>query len=168
MACRAPACPARTGATPALKRQPGLYVLPFGAVTEHDLAALEAQIAAHPRWLLDHLRALQPPDDALVLLDTPPGPSAYGRQALGIAHWVMVVMLADAASYATLPLMQRLVQTHCAPRTDFRGYVLSAQSGELPRQALAGHPARAAEAMGRASRALSMPTRPCPSRWRWA
>ena len=31
----------------------------------------------------------------------------------------MVVMLADAASYATLPLMQRLVQTHCAPRTDF-------------------------------------------------
>ena len=54
-----------------------------------------------------------------MLLDTPPGPSAYGRQALGIAHWVMVVMLADAASYATLPLMQRLVQTHCAPRPDF-------------------------------------------------
>lgn len=101
------------------ERQPGLYLLPFGAVTEHDLAALEAQIAAHPRWLLDHLQALQLPDDALVLLDTPPGPSAYGRQALGIAHWVMVVMLADAASYATLPLMQRLVQTHCAPRTDF-------------------------------------------------
>lgn len=101
------------------ERQPGLYVLPFGAVTEHDLAALERLIAAHPRWLIDHLQALQLPGDALILLDTPPGPSIYGRQALGIAQWVAVVMLADAASYATLPLMQRLVQTHCAPRADF-------------------------------------------------
>ena len=74
------------------ERQPGLYLLPFGAVTEHDLAALEAQIAAHPRWLLDHLQALQLPDDALVLLDTPPGPSAYGRRALGIASKAVPVM----------------------------------------------------------------------------
>ncbi|WP_313079056.1 cellulose biosynthesis protein BcsQ [Pulveribacter sp.] len=101
------------------EREPGVYVLPFGALTEHDLAALEAQIAARPRWLIEHLEALQLPDNALVLLDTPPGPSMYGRQALSIAHWVLVVMLADAASYATLPLMQRLVQTHCAPRADF-------------------------------------------------
>ena len=101
------------------ERQPGVYVLPFGIVTEEDRAALEAQIAAHPRWLPDHLRALQLPQDALVLLDTPPGPSVYGRQALSIAHWVMVVALADAASYATLPLMQRLVQSYCTPRADF-------------------------------------------------
>ncbi|AVP56380.1 cellulose biosynthesis protein BcsQ [Pulveribacter suum] len=101
------------------ERQPGLYVLPFGAVNEHDLTRLESQMAARPHWLLEHLQTLQLPADALVLLDTPPGPSAYGRQALGIAQWVLVVMLADAASYATLPLMQRLVQAHCTPRADF-------------------------------------------------
>lgn len=101
------------------ERQPGLYVLPFGAVTEEDRVALEAQISSRPRWLIDHLQGLQLPPDSLVLLDTPPGPSAYGRQALSIAHWVMVVMLADAASYATLPLMQRLVQAYCTPRDDF-------------------------------------------------
>ena len=34
---------------------------------------------------------------------------AYGRQALGIAHWVMVVMLADAASLSTLCILDVLV-----------------------------------------------------------
>lgn len=101
------------------ERRPGLYVLPFGMVNERDRVALEAQMGSQPDWLLQHLQALQLPDDALVLLDTPPGPSVYGRQALSAAQWVMVVMLADAASYATLPLMQRLVQTYCTPRADF-------------------------------------------------
>ncbi len=100
--------------------QPGLYVLPFGVVTENDRTTLEAQIAARPDdWLASHLHALTLPDDALVLLDTPPGPTVYGQQALLAAHWAVVVMLADAGSYATLPLMQRLVQTYCAPRQDF-------------------------------------------------
>lgn len=99
--------------------KPGLYVLPFGVVTEEDRTRLEAQIAANPRWLIEHLQALQLPNNALVVLDTPPGPSVYGRQALTAAHWVMIVMLADAASYATLPMMQRLIQTYCTPRPDF-------------------------------------------------
>lgn len=101
------------------ERQPGLYLLPYGVITEDDRATLEAGIIARPRWLAEQLQTLALPEDALVLLDTPPGPSVYGRQALSIANWVMVVMLADAASYATLPLMQRLVQTYCAPRADF-------------------------------------------------
>ncbi|MGD9774583.1 cellulose biosynthesis protein BcsQ [Diaphorobacter sp.] len=101
------------------ERQPGLYLLPYGVITEEDRATLEAHISARPNWLREQLQTLHLPEDALVLLDTPPGPSLYGRQALGVTQWVMVVLLADAASYATLPLMQRLVQTHCAPRTDF-------------------------------------------------
>jgi len=107
--------------------QPGLYVLPFGAVTEQDRTRLEAQIADQPDWLERHLRALELPEDAIVLLDTPPGPTQYGQQALTVAHWVTVVLLADAGSYATLPLMQRLVQTYCVPRPDFADvlYVLN-------------------------------------------
>lgn len=99
--------------------RPGLYVLPFGVVTEQDRTALEAQITDQPHWLAERLGALDLPEDALVLLDTPPGPTVYGQQALQVAHWVLVVMLADAGSYATLPLMQRLVQTYCTPRADF-------------------------------------------------
>lgn len=101
------------------ERQPGLYVLPFGVVGEEDRVRLEGIMGQQPDWLGAHLRALQLPDDALVLLDTPPGPTAYGQQALRVAQWVLVVMLADAGSYATLPLMERLVQTYCAPRPDF-------------------------------------------------
>ncbi|WP_027017075.1 cellulose biosynthesis protein BcsQ [Comamonas composti] len=103
------------------ERQPGLYVLPFGVLSENDRERLEAEIAADPHWLQDHLRALKLPEDALVLLDTPPGPSVYGRQALSLTHWLVVVTLADAASYATAPLMQRLVHSYCLPRADFRG-----------------------------------------------
>jgi len=97
----------------------GIYVLPYGVVTEDDRMALEAHIDGHPDWLVRHLRSLDLPPDAIALLDTPPGPSVYMRQALGAAQLTIIVMLADAASYATLPLMQRLVQTYCAPRADF-------------------------------------------------
>ncbi|WP_313070372.1 cellulose biosynthesis protein BcsQ [Melaminivora sp.] len=103
------------------ERHEGVYALPFGVVTEEDRTTLEAQIAAEPRWLAQQLHALDLPDDALVLLDTPPGPSVYGQQALSTAQWVVVVMLADAASYATMPLMQRMVQTYCTPRPEFAG-----------------------------------------------
>lgn len=43
------------------------------------------------------------------------------QQALTAAHVVVVVSLPDAASYAALTLMQRLVQTYCTPRPDFSG-----------------------------------------------
>lgn len=104
-----------------ISRQEGLYVLPYGVVTEHDRMSFESQIEAHDHWLSDQLDTLDLPADALVLLDTPPGPSGYLRQALTVADVVVVVLLADAASYATLPMMQRLVDAYCTPRPDFLG-----------------------------------------------
>lgn len=91
---------------------PGLHVLPYGALDETDRMALEQAMDSQTDWLAAHLQTLGLPDDAVVVLDTPPGPSAYLRQALRTADLVVVVALADAASYATLPLMQRLVQTY--------------------------------------------------------
>lgn len=82
---------------------------------------LEFEVDQHERWLIDHLDTLQLPDDAVVILDTPPGPSAYLRQALTAADIVVVVVLADAASYATLPMMQRLVDTYFTPHAEFLG-----------------------------------------------
>lgn len=97
----------------------GVYVLPYGVVNEDDRDRFEHLIETRLFWLRDHLQELNLPPDAVVLLDTPPGPSVYLKQALAEAHLALVVVLADAASYAALPLMQRLVQTYCAGQPNF-------------------------------------------------
>jgi cellulose synthase operon protein YhjQ len=94
---------------------PGPQVLPHGLLNEEDRLAFEQQLAAHPQWLAGQLAALCLPHDALVLVDTPPGPSAATLQALAAAHHTLVVTLPDAASYAALPFMQRLAQAYGSP-----------------------------------------------------
>lgn len=101
----------------------GIYVLPFGLVNEPDLQALERQLAADPNWLSSHLQSLGLSNDALVILDTPPGPSEYLRQALGVANLVISVLLADAASYATLPMIENMIQRYCGDRPGYLGHV---------------------------------------------
>ncbi|GAA4328797.1 hypothetical protein GCM10023144_14960 [Pigmentiphaga soli] len=105
----------------------GVYVLPYGSVNEDDRHAFEDQLEAQPGWLGSHLATLGLGDDAIVMLDTPPGPSIYMKQALSAAHLVLIVSLPDAASYATLPLMEGLIQTYCTPRADFidHAYVIN-------------------------------------------
>jgi cellulose synthase operon protein YhjQ len=87
----------------------GVDVLPFGRLDETDLLALEQQIAGDPHWLSHRLQRLELPDDTVVILDTPPGMSNYLRQALSAANFVISVMLADAASYATLAQIENLI-----------------------------------------------------------
>ncbi len=109
----------------------GVHVLPYGVVNESDRVAFERHLDAHPNWLVQQLQGLELPEDAVVLIDTPPGPSVYMQQALSTAQVVVVVSLPDAASYAALALMQRLVHTYCAPRPDFSEtlYVLNQVDG---------------------------------------
>lgn len=97
----------------------GVNVLPYGVVNEADRVAFERHLDAHPQWLVEQLQRLELPADAVVLIDTPPGPSVYMQQALSSAHAAVIISLADAASYAALALMQRLVNTYCTPRPDF-------------------------------------------------
>jgi len=108
----------------------GVHVLPYGVVNEADRMAFERHLEANPDWLALQLQGLDLPPDALVFIDTPPGPSAYMQQALTAAQ-VVVVNLPDAASYAALALMQRLVHTYCTPRPDFAGtlHVLNQADG---------------------------------------
>ena len=109
----------------------GVHVLPYGVVNESDRVAFERHLDAHPNWLVQQLQDLALPEDAVVLIDTPPGPSVYMQQALSAAQVVVVVSLPDAASYAALALMQRLVHTYCTPRPDFSEtlYVLNQVDG---------------------------------------
>ena len=100
----------------------GVVLLPYGLVNEDDRRRFEHMLDADPDWLARNLDAVQLPQDALVLLDTPPGPSVYLQQALRIADLVLVVTLPDAASYATLPMMENLVRSYCDGRKDFLGH----------------------------------------------
>ncbi|HEY1028033.1 MAG TPA: cellulose biosynthesis protein BcsQ [Pseudomonas sp.] len=99
----------------------GVFVLPYGDVDEERRQAFESQLNASPDWLKRHLTAMGLAEGTVILIDTPPGPSIYLRQALSIANEVIVVTLADAASYTALPQADKLIRTYTAGRDDFSG-----------------------------------------------
>lgn len=99
----------------------GAYVLPYGLVDETQRRAFETQLQNDPQWLAYKLSDLQLADGAVVIIDTPPGPSLYLQQALAVANVALVVSLSDAASYTALPLIDGLIKTYTAERADFHG-----------------------------------------------
>lgn len=115
----------------------GVYLLPYGAVSEPERESFEQQLKNDPQWLRRNLASLGLPPDAVIIIDTPPGPSTYLRQALSVAHLAVVVTLPDAASYATVSQMEELIRNYCSGRPDFHGhyYVLNQvdQTRELSR-----------------------------------
>lgn len=99
----------------------GVFVLPYGRVGEPQRRAFEACLNDDPQWLARHLAELELAEGALVIIDTPPGPSVYLQQALSVANMALVVSLADAASYTTLPMIEDLINTYTAERDHFVG-----------------------------------------------
>lgn len=97
----------------------GVVLLPFGTIDDEQQVALEGHLAAHPRFLADALASFQLPPDTFVFLDTPPGPSVYLQQALRVSNLNVVTVLADAGSFATLPIVERMVDKYCRTRADF-------------------------------------------------
>ena len=102
-------------------------VLPYGALNEDDRATFERIVDEEPNWLHDGLDALRMGDDDVLMIDTPPGPTIYLKAALRRCDFALNVVLADAASYATIPMMDRLIATYALPRPEFRGigYVMN-------------------------------------------
>jgi len=105
----------------------GVQVLPFGALSETERDAWEVLLSQQPTLLRDRLLQMGLPKDSVVVIDTPPGPSLYQQQALRAADMVLVVVLPDAASYATIPAMESILDTYCHGRPDFAGsaYVIN-------------------------------------------
>jgi cellulose synthase operon protein YhjQ len=112
----------------------GVAVLPFGSVDETRRRAFERQLDSEPDWLAQRLADLQLSDGAVVILDTPPGPSVYLQQALTVANLALVVTLSDAASYATLPMIDNLILTYTAERSEFMGAVYVVNQVDSSRQ----------------------------------
>jgi len=105
----------------------GVSFIPYGIVSEIERITFESHLAQTPDWLRDNLASLQHEPGGLTIIDTPPGPSIYVQQALSLANIVLVVMIPDAGSYATLTAIEGLLDYYCGNRTDFYGsyYVLN-------------------------------------------
>lgn len=112
----------------------GVAFVPYGKATEVERITFEAYLSRTPDWLRDNLAALEHEPDSLTVIDTPPGPSVYVQQVLSIANFVLVVMIPDAGSYATLNSIEGLLDYYCANRNDFYGsfYVLNQFDAEHP------------------------------------
>lgn len=112
----------------------GVSFIPYGKASEVERITFEAYLSKNPDWLRDNLAALEHAPGALTIIDTPPGPSVYVQQVLSIANLVLVVMIPDAGSYATLGAIEGLLDYYCANRTDFFGsyYVLNQFDAAIP------------------------------------
>lgn len=87
----------------------GVNCLPYGPFSEPQRQSFEALLDQQPGFIGEQLRAagLQ---DGITLIDTPPGPTVYLRQAFACADLVLIVLLADAASFLTIPSMETWLQ----------------------------------------------------------
>jgi len=105
----------------------GVSFVPYGKASEIERISFEAHLAKTPFWLRNNLAQLDHDPSTLTFVDTPPGPSVYVQQVLSVANIVIVVMIPDAGSYATLNSIEGLLDYYCANRTDFYGsyYVLN-------------------------------------------
>ena len=96
----------------------GLDVLPHGHLPETDRQRLENLLRDEPSLLAQRLRDMHLAAGAIVLIDTPPGPSVYTRQAIAAADLVLAVTLADAASYAALPATASMIEAYGGKKED--------------------------------------------------
>lgn len=112
----------------------GVSYIPFGSLNEVERIALEAHLIESPRWLRDNLAHLKNKPGQLTIIDTPAIPSVYAQQVLSVADIVLVVMIPDAGSYATLPASEAYIDYYCTQRNGFHGsyYLLNQHNANHP------------------------------------
>ena len=94
-------------------------VMPFGQLSGPQLTALEALVARDPGFIHKRLEAMIPEETELLVFDTPARATPWTRFALTMADAVLVVVEPDAASYATLPATEALLE-ECMPGAQAR------------------------------------------------
>lgn len=120
----------------------GIKFIPFGRVNMSELEDFEAELKKNPKWVSDGIESLEKAAFDIVILDTPPGPTPYLKQALMAADRALIVVLADAASFATLPKIEALVEDYTASRSEFEG--INILINKMPINSKLGHQVRQA------------------------
>lgn len=104
----------------------GVTCLPYGTVDEPGRKAFEALLLEQPDWVGTQLEGTGLNDAAVIVIDTPPGPSVYLKQVFACADLILIVLLADAGSYATIPAMESWLGDVALHRPGLRSaYVLN-------------------------------------------
>ncbi len=98
--------------------------VPYGDVSEPEREAFEDLLEAQPDFVHRQLMRARLSEKRVVLIDTPPGPSVYLRQASSCADIAIVVLLADGGSYATIPAMETWLAEVAAKRPDVKSLYL--------------------------------------------
>ena len=120
----------------------GVKFIPFGRANESELADFETALKHNPKWVLNGIDSLSSHAFDFIILDTPPGATVYLQQALEASQLALVIVLADAASYATIPKTMSLVEQYTQERPDFVGVKLLLN--QMPIQSKLGHQVRSA------------------------
>lgn len=109
-------------------------LLPYGNINEEERLAFEAYLDHEAEWPKSELRELDLKPESVVIFDTPPGPSIYLQQVLKTVDFAIVVTLADMASLATLPTMERMLDEYSRVRPEFlgAGYIVNQKNSSLP------------------------------------
>lgn len=111
----------------------GVACLSYGAGEEAHRGAFEAMLANDPGWLGRQIEQSGLGNNAVVLIDTPPGPSVYLKQVFASADVVLIVVLPDGGSYATIPAMESWLDEAAAQRPGMQSfYVLNQLDSSEP------------------------------------
>lgn len=102
----------------------GVSFIPFGNVVDQELEEFESVLRADANFIHHGLSALDAMRFDYVLIDTPPGATVFLKQALHAANSAIAIVLADAASFTTIPKILSLTAEHTAVIDNFQGVKL--------------------------------------------
>ncbi|WP_223488118.1 cellulose biosynthesis protein BcsQ [Pseudomonas sp. A-RE-19] len=85
--------------------------LPFGTGEVNDRRLLKQLMLEDSDWLNQHLASMNLSENDTVILDTPSGATVYSQQALDAADLVLVMTVADAASYLALDTITQWLES---------------------------------------------------------
>jgi cellulose synthase operon protein YhjQ len=104
----------------------GVTCMPYGTPDEPDRKAFESLLAENENWVGSQIQRTGLNHNSVMLIDTPPGSSVYLKQVFACADIVLLVLLADAGSYATIPAMQAWLSSNLNMNSNLKAmYVLN-------------------------------------------
>jgi cellulose synthase operon protein YhjQ len=98
----------------------GVTCYPYGFAPEPARKALEQRISSDPNWLYDVLGCLDEVGHDIVVVDTPPGSSPYMSQVVSTVDALLIVLLPDGGSFATVEAMMDMLHAVRSGSTSFK------------------------------------------------